>query len=292
MNRRSFLQTASVTALTLTPVSQLFAALSADNPYRKNIGIQLYTLRGPLGKDAAGTLKAVAEAGYKQVELYGFPNCQPLIDGAKAAGLAINSTHFDAGSILNPKDDAMSDFQKLLDRGKEVGLTHMVIPMIGGGNINSVDACKKTAEKLNKAATKAKATGIQLAYHNHAHEFKPLDGGKSCYDVFIDEFSKDMQFEIDVFWVKVSGMEPETLIEKLSGRVSQLHLKDLKEGVGQTFGGVPGDAFKEIGNGVINFEAILNAAKKAGVKHCHVEQDSSPDPMASIKTSITNLAKL
>lgn len=288
MNRRSFLYTASAT-LALTPVSQLFAALPATNPYRKNIGIQLYSLRGPLGKDTPGTLRAVAEAGYKQVEMYGFPNSQAMFDGAKAAGLAIHSTHFDGGSIVKDKDDSFSDFQKVLDKAKESGLSHLVIPMLGGGNI---DGYKKNAEKINKAAAKAKAVGIQLAYHNHAHEFKPLDGGKTGYDVYIEEFSKDMMFEIDVFWAKAAGLDPAQLIKKLSGRVSQLHLKDLKAGVGPTFGGVPGDAYKEIGNGVINFEEVLIAAEKAGVKHCHVEQDSSPDIMASIKTSIANLSKL
>lgn len=292
MNRRTFLRATTAT-LALVPASELFAAVPASNTYRKNMGIQLYSVRGPLGKDTPGTLKAIAELGYKQVEMYGFPNCQAMIDGAKAAGLALNSTHFDAGSVINAKDEALTDFQKLLDRAKEVGLSHLVIPMIGGAHFASVDATKKTAEKLNKAAEKAMAAGIQLAYHNHAHEFKPFDGGKCVYDVFIEEFSKDMKFEIDVFWAAAAGNDPAKLIEKLSGRVSQLHLKDLKKDLQlPVFGGVPGDSFKEIGNGVINFEQVLIAAEKAGVQHCHVEQDQSPDIMASIKTSIANLAKL
>lgn len=293
MNRRSFLLSSAAGSLALAPSANLLAALAKDNTYRANIGIQLYTLRDALAKNPGGTLKKVAEAGYQQVELYGFPNCQPLIDGAKAAGLAINSAHFEWDSVVNPKDDSMSDFMKILDRAKELGIGHLVIPYLQDGNRRTLDDYKKVAANANKAAEKAKAAGIQLAYHNHAFEFQPKEGGKTGYDIFMAEFSKDMLFEIDVFWVKVGGHEPAALIKKLSGRVSQLHLKDLKKDTKiPEFGSLPGDAFKELGNGMIPMEPIIEAAAKAGVKHCHVEQDHSPDPLKSIKESVDYLAKL
>jgi sugar phosphate isomerase/epimerase len=293
MNRRNFVRSAAASSLALTPAGRLLAAIAPDNPHRKNIGIQLYTLREVLAKDPAGTLKAVAAAGYKQVEPYGFPNCQPLLDGAKAAGLAVHSTHFEWDSVVNPKDRGMSDFMRILDKAKEAGLSHLVIPYLAEGNRGSLDAYKKVAENANTAADKAKAAGIQLAYHNHAFEFEPKEGGKRGFDIFIEEFSKDMMFEIDVFWIKVGGLDPAALIEKLAGRVSQLHLKDLKAGNKlPEFGSLPPEAFKELGNGIIPMEPILVAAEKAGVKHCHVEQDYSPDAMASIKQSVAYLGKL
>ena len=90
MNRRNFIRTTAATSLALTQTGRLFA-LEADNAYRENIGIQLYTLRNELAKDAPGTLKQVAAAGYKQVELYGFPEADAMISGAKDAGLAMHS---------------------------------------------------------------------------------------------------------------------------------------------------------------------------------------------------------
>lgn len=293
MKRRTFLRSAAVSSLALTPASQLLAALAPDNKYRKNIGIQLYTLREPIAKDPAGTLKAVAEAGYKQVEMYGFPNCQPLIDGAKAAGLAMNSSHFEWASVTAPKDAAMSDFQKILEKAKEIGLSHLVIPYLTDGERRTLDDYKKIAANANKAAELSKAAGIQLSYHNHAFEFEPKDGGKTGYDIFMAEFSKDMKFEIDVFWIKVANLDPAEFITKLSGRVTQLHLKDLKAGLKlPEFGSLPQDAFKELGNGIIPMEPILAAAEKAGVEHCHVEQDQSPDPIASVRQSMAYLGKL
>lgn len=293
MNRRHFIRTTAAGTLALGQTGTLLA-LEADNAYRKNIGIQLYTLRNQLAKDAPGTLKKVAEAGYKQVELYGFPNADAMISGAKDAGLAIHSSHFEWDSVVNPKDAAMSDFSRIVDQAAKLGLSHLVIPYLQDGNRKTLDDYRKVAEHSNKAAEIADKAGIRLSYHNHNFEFEPKDGGKSGYDVFIAEFSPKMMFEIDVFWVKAAGIDPVELIRKLTGRVSQLHLKDLKEGI-QTpnFGsGLPADAFQELGDGVIPMEPILAAAKAAGVVHCHVEQDQSPDAMASIAQSIGYLSKL
>lgn len=293
MNRRTFIRTTAATSIMFGQSGNLFA-LETDNAYQKNIGIQLYTLRNELGKDPAGTLKQVAAAGYKQVELYGFPNADSLIKGAKDAGLAINSSHFEWDCVVNPKDAAFSDFQKILEKAKEIGLSHLVIPYLKGDTIKNLDAYKKIAENSNKAAALSKQAGIELSYHNHNFEFAPKDGGKTGYDIFIEEFSEDMKFEIDVFWVKAAGIDPAALINKLSGRVSQLHLKDLKEGMTlpNYASNLPADAFQELGDGIIPLKPILAAAKAAGVKHCHVEQDHSPGALASIKQSIDFINKL
>lgn len=291
MNRRHFLYTGL--AATLALQTQRLFALAGGATYRDNIGIQLYTLRNELKADTAGTLKAVAAAGYKQVEPFGFPDADALIKGSQDAGLKINSTHFQWDSAVNPKDDSFSDFLKIVEKAKGLGLSHLVVPYLQDNNRKTLDDYKKVAGNLNKAAEKAKAAGIQLCYHNHNFEFLPLEGGKSGFDVFIEEFSSDMRFELDLFWVKLGGKDPVELIQKLAGRVEQLHLKDLKDGIKlPEFGKVPNDAFQELGDGIIPTEPVLVAAEKAGIKHCHVEQDQSPDALASIKQSIGYLNKL
>jgi len=168
-----------------------------------------------------------------------------------------------------------------------------VIPYLQAEARQTLDDYKKLAANFNKAAGMAKDAGIQLSYHNHAFEFEPQEGGKTGYDVFVEDFDEAMKFEVDVFWVKVGGVEPTDLIKKLTGRVSQLHLKDLKAGLKlPEFGSVPNDAFQALGQGIIPMEPILAAAKGAGVVYCHVEQDQSPDPIASIRESMTYLRGL
>lgn len=293
MKRRNFIRTTAVTALAMGATDRLLA-LEAENSYRKNIGIQLYTLRNQLAKDAAGTLKKVAEAGYKQVEPFGFPDADAMISGAKNAGLEIRSAHFAWDSVVNPTGEGMPDFAKILEKAHKTGLSHLVIPYLEEKNRTTLDDYKKVAANANKAAAMAKDAGIRLSYHNHNFEFQPHEDGKRGYDIFMEEFSADMHFEIDVFWVKAAGQDPSELIRKLSGRVTQLHLKDLKEGIAMPsyVTSLPNEAFQPLGAGIIPMEPILVAAKAAGVEHCHVEQDQSPDPLADIRKSVGYLRTL
>ena len=292
MNRRHFLRSSIASSFALAGAPSLFA-LEADNAYRKNMGLQLYTVREAIKADANAAIKAVVAAGYKQGEMYGFPNCDPIIAAAKEHGLALNSTHFEWESVVNPKDEGMSDFRKTVEKAKATGLSHLVIPFLKDESRKSLDEYKRIAANANKAAAFAKEAGIQLAYHNHSFEFKPFEGGKTGFDVFVAEFGPDMKFELDLFWVKLGGQDPAAMLAKLAGRVTQVHLKDLKAGIEiPSYGSIPADAFQELGDGIISTEAMMTAAKAAGVVHCHVEQDQSPDAIASIKQSMDYLKKL
>ena len=295
MNRRTFIQTTAAAAAIAPAFTSSLFALEPDNAYRKNIGIQLYTLRNQIKDNVAGTIKAVADAGYKQVEPYGFPspNAAAMIKQAKENGLAVNSSHFNWESVTDPNKDGVMPFAEVLSQAKDAGLSHLVVPYLHGHNRKTLDDYKRVAEAMNKGAVEAQKAGIQLAYHNHAFEYQPLDGGKTGYQVFMEEFAPEMKFEVDVFWVVVGGMDIVTQLRLLNGRVTQLHLKDLKKGcTTPNFGGIPKDAFQELGNGMIDMEPIIEAAEVAGVAHCHVEQDQSPDPIASVQQSMKYLKGL
>jgi len=160
MNRRQFLRSAAVSTIVASPLAR---ALEADNAYRKNIGLQLYTVRNELKNDTPGTIKAVAAAGYKQGEMFGFPNCDPVIAAARDAGLALHSSHFEWDSVVNPKDDSYSDFQRILEKANKIGLTHLVIPFLAEKNRQTLDDFKQVAAHANKAAGLARKAGIQLA---------------------------------------------------------------------------------------------------------------------------------
>jgi sugar phosphate isomerase/epimerase len=52
-------------------------------------------------------------------------------------------------------------------------------------------------------------------------------------------------------------------------------------------------AFKEIGNGVLDWPKILRAAEAARVEHYFVEQDQTPgNPVDSLRLSMEYLKKL
>ncbi len=291
MKRRQFL--AATSAATLAISAPRLFALDPDNKYRKEIGIQLYTLRNEINDDVSKTIQAVADAGYKQVEMYNFPNCDPMIEASRASGLAMNSSHFAWESVTDPDKQGVTPFAEVLEKANKIGLTDLVIPYLHDHSRQTLDDYKKLCERCNRGAEQAKKAGIQLSYHNHAFEFEPKEGGKTGYEVMIEEFSPDMHFEVDVFWVVVGGKDPVELIRKLKGRVSQLHLKDLNESQETpAYGGIPKEAFEELGDGVIDMEPIIDVASEAGVRICHVEQDHSPHPLKSIRQSMKHLKKL
>ncbi len=304
MKRREFFGTTAALTVALTQLRSRYvfalddatatkSASSALDRYRSDMGLQLYTLRNQIDADVEGTIKAVADAGYKQVEPYGFPNAQPMIDAARDNGLEINSSHFAWDSVIDPTRKDVPSFDSIVESAHNAGLTHLVIPYLQAEVRGSLDDYRRLCERFNQAAEKAKQADIQLAYHNHAFEFEPKEDGKCGYDVMIEEFSPDMKFEVDVFWIQVGGKEPAELVRSLKGRVSQLHLKDLNKSV-QTpnYGSIPPEAFEELGDGVIDMLPIVNAGMEAGVAHCHVEQDHSPHPIESIRQSMAYLNRI
>ena len=102
-----------------------------------------------------------------------------------------------------------------------------------------------TNELLNFAIRRPEiqSSRIQLAT-TIMHSSSSQGGEKSGFDVFKSEFSKDVHFEVDVFWVKVGGVSQEVGI-RAKGRISQLHLKDLKKGTKlPNFGRLSNDAFE------------------------------------------------
>ncbi len=287
MNRRSFIYQASGLTLCLPTFAR-----KSGLPYLDEVGLQLYTLRNPIKQDLGKTIQEVANIGYKQVEPYGFPSPQAIemIRQSRERGMQVNSSHFDWNSLLAPEKKGVQPFEKILETAREHKLTDLVVPYLHEVDRTDLSAYEKTADSLNKGATLAKQAGIRLAYHNHAFEFKPMNKGKTGYDVFVESFSPEMFFEVDVFWVKVGGVDPVSMIRKLGRRISQLHLKDLKKGtVCPNYGKLAPDAFDEIGDGMIPMKPIMRAAQKAGVKHCHVEQDHSPSPLQSIRKSLNHL---
>ena len=291
-DRRRFVSfaTAAATAATLPRWAM---ALDADNPYRKNIGIQLYTLRDAIGEDADATLQTVAETGYQQVEPYGFPNCEPIISAAKKAGLPIHSSHFNSDPVITRDDAGGDDLKHTIEKAVEVGLKHLVIPYVGTEHRKTLDDYRRMAERCNRAAEMVREAGMQLAYHNHAFEFEPLENGRCGYDVFREDFADAMKFEVDVFWVQAGGVDPVELMSEMKGRISQLHLKDLNRSVKlPAYDGMPKEGFEELGDGVVDIETIVAAAGDAGVDHCHVEQDHSPHPIESIAQSFRYLKNL
>ncbi len=267
-------------------------AMPKSSKYLDSIGLQLYTVRNQLAHDAATTLKSVADAGYKQVELMNIMDSPEIINQAKRLGLKVTSGFMEWRSICQPEAAGVPKIDDIIATAKQAGLQHLVFGYIGKSFRTTVDQMKQIAKSTNEVAKKSADAGLQMCYHNHSFEFEKIDGDTTGFDVFLQEFDDDLvKFELDVFWTKIGGLDPLETMKKMQGRIAQVHLKDLKKGSGVIYdeGQVPADAFQECGDGTINMAQVMKLAEEIGAANCHVEQDQSPDPIKSIGQSIDHL---
>ncbi len=281
ISRRNFV----VQSAALLPAAKVLLGRGALNA--SNLGVQLYTVRSTIGADPLAVLKAIQDIGYSEVEVtYGNLNkIWPALKETKLKPVSIHldtALFFEGGAKL---DSAIADV-------KEKRFEFVVLPYIPPAQRGGIETFKKLAETLNKAGEKTKAAGMTLCYHNHAFEFEPMQGTTGL-DLLMKETHKDLvSLEMDVFWVSVAGHDPVVLLKKYASRVALLHLKDKASGTAVQFNeNVPKETFKEVGNGTIDFPAVLEAAKKAAVKNYFVEQDQTPgDPIESLRESYKYLS--
>lgn len=294
MRRRQFLQSTALATVAAGIARPLFA-LPPDHPYMQQLGLQLYTVRNELAADRDGTLQAIADIGYKQVELMSTVDGADLAKAAKDRGLNVTSAFFNWKTIVAPEEEDAPRIEDVIEAGQEMGLRYLVFGYVGKGYRETADHLRKIADAANAAGEKIQQAGMKLCYHNHAFEFQPLKKDRLGFDVFFERFDPNLvSFEVDVFWVAVGGWDPAEILRRLDGRVSQLHLKDLKPGTGTIFDEavVPDTAFQEIGDGSIDFAKVIAVAEEIGVEQCHVEQDQSPAPLQSIGESHSYLKAL
>lgn len=271
-------------------------AVSPAQPYLPSLGLQLYTVRAELERDIPGTLRAIKSAGYAQVELLRVLDAPKLVPAARALGLGLTSAFIDWNALAAPDAGAADNLAQSLATARELGLRYLVFGYVAKGHRETVAQMRRHAAAANAFGRRCRDAGIQLCYHHHAFEFAPLDDGRTTgWEILLHELDPALvPFEFDVFWAAIAGFDPIRLLHELRGRVAQVHLKDLRAGtpVIHDEGAVPPDAFKELGAGRLDLRGILAACAATGVAQCHVEQDQSPDPLASLAASAACLRAL
>ena len=190
-------------------------------------GLQLYSVRDVTESDLEGTLKKVAEIGYRYVEFAGFfghsaEEVKAMLD---RYGLIVSGTHSGLG-------DLDADFEGTVKYHKTIGNTNYIIP---GADLSTLDKIIDFCAVMNKAQLRLAEEGISLGYHNHSHEFVVMPWGSTIHSEL--EKRGTFDFEIDTFWVFNAGIDPVETLKRLSGRVKVIHLKDgFKGGKGKSLG--------------------------------------------------------
>lgn len=227
-----------------------------------NLGAQLYTLRDYTknAEDFAETMRKTALIGYKYVQVSGVgAGVTPAVikSACDETGIKVILTHTNADRIRDNTEDVIAD--------------HNVYgcDALGIGGIpyeHSEAGFKKFTEAFAPAAAKIKAAGKVLLYHNHRFEFEKYKG-KYGIEIILENTDPDaVKITFDTYWALSGGVDPAAFIEKYGSRIYCTHLKDMT---------VINDAavMTEMLTGNMNFDSIMAASEKAGVKWHFVEQD-------------------
>jgi sugar phosphate isomerase/epimerase len=237
--------------------------------------VQMYTVRDytKTAADLADSLKKIQDIGYSAVQLsaVGAMNGEtPEVDAKTARkmlddhGLACIATHR-SWDQLSKDTDAEIEFHQTL------GCDYVAIggiPKEYGDR--QADGYRAFVQDAAPTIAKLKAAGIRFGHHNHAHEFQRVTPEKNytLWDILIDEGGPDYYLEVDVYWAWHAGIDPAALMQRCSGRVPVIHLKD-KEVVPKD-----GPVIAAIGEGNLPWDTILPACESAGTRWYAVEQDT------------------
>ena len=243
------------------------------------LGVQLYTLRSEMEGRVEQTLERVAAIGYQEVEfvrfLYFDHSPAEIREMLARTGLRAPASHIP----LAFETDAWA---RILDEANEAGHEYVVVASIPASMRTDLDGWRRTAEAMTGAGERARAAGLQFAYHNHDYEFVEMEG-RVPFDVFCEESDPDLvQIELDLYWIIHGGGDPVAFFNRWPGRVPLVHVKD------RTAAGEMAD----VGAGVIDWVELFQYIDHAGMKHFLVEHDQPDGPFRSIEASYRYLSGL
>jgi len=265
----------------------LFSCGTQSQESKKEISLQLYSLRADIAKDYDAVIKKTGEMGYTSVEAAGY-NAGKFYGKTPAefkqdvenAGMTVLSSHTTkrlSADELKAKDFSVSLkwWDECIQAHKEAGAKYIVAPSMQ--TPKTLEDLQTYCDYYNEIGKRCKAAGLSFGYHNHAFEFTKIED-KMMYDYMIENTNPQyVFFQMDVYWAVMGQQSPVDYFNKYPGRFEVLHIKDNKE-LGQS--------------GMVGFDAIFSNTDIAGTKYLIVEVEKyNFTPEESVKKSLDYLLK-
>ena len=262
----------------------LGSRVQAEPLFAQVPGMVSYTYREEFKRDVPGTLDKIRALGITDMEfsnLFGqtAAELRQLLD---KRGMVCSSFGVSYDDLLNKTDEVAKNAAVL-------GAKFVRVAWLPDRQPFTLALAEKTAAEFNRVGKRLHEQGLTFCYHNHGYEFVPHGDG-TLFDVLMAETNpQDVSFELDILWAHLPGANPAQLLEKYGSRFKLMHLKDLRRGVTGDFSGktaVENDV--ALGTGQLDLPAILKAAKRAGVQHYYIE-DESPNTVTQVPQTLAYL---
>ncbi|MFA6126712.1 MAG: sugar phosphate isomerase/epimerase [Bacteroidales bacterium] len=283
-NRRDFLKSTSLLLAGGLIAPKLFASDSTMES-KKNMGFQLYSLRDLIGNSGIqAALEAVSKIGYKKLETAGYNNGKiygltPADFKKRADDLGLECTSAHLGQSWSKEKEAvvMAWWDQAIEAHHLLGAKYMVQASMPVNEKSKIDDLKTYCDYFSMVGKKTAAAGIAFGYHNHTVEFKKI-GDQVIYDFMLENCSKEVLFELDVYWCQEGGANPVEYLKNHARQIKLTHIKDAKE-IGAS--------------GTMDFKGIFKQMNKNRIKDwfVEIEQYTNNDPVESAQLSFDFLNK-
>jgi sugar phosphate isomerase/epimerase len=268
ISRREFVKSAATYAAAAGFLSAGAVELRA-NPLGMPIGCQTWPVREMIAKDFPGTIKQLGEAGFESIELcspvgyadYGFGGLakykgSELRKILGEAAVSCISSHFGIEELRKNQESAIA-------WAKDVGLTQMLVPSLGGPEKPTMDDVKRAADEYNKMGEQSAKAGIQQGLHNEGFELSMVDG-KRTYDLLLELLDPQLvklQFQVSTI---SRGYDAAEYFTKYPGRFISMHVQGWSTETKKVMA---------VGQDSLDWKKIFAAAKTGGIKNYFVEMN-------------------
>lgn len=227
------------------------------------LSIQLYTLRDLLSADQPGTLRSLADMGFRFVELAGqWRQGSAFSDLLGQLNLTVSGSHVGIEELESETDAVLAAHEALDCRS-------LTMPWVHPDTWRNENEAFR--ERMETMADKLAVRGFSLSYHNHDFEI-PED--RLLH--FFRNSSRSLKAQFDVAWVQYGGGDPVSYIREFGSRVDSVHLKDTS--------GVAGNLDCVAGTGLVDWDAVLGICSDVGVPFGVIEMDNPPgDALESVR---------
>jgi sugar phosphate isomerase/epimerase len=280
MKKRSIISIVMLMAVT----ALIFSTFYSCKPAKKNIGLQLYSIRDSINKNVPAAIAKVAAMGYKFVEPAGYSKGKFYgMEPAAFKGLLhANKLTMLSSHTGRPVPDSanlaatMAWWDTCIAAHAAAGAKFIIQPSMGRSAYDTLPGLKAYCDYFNAIGEKCNAQGIRFGYHNHDKEFSTKLEGQTIYDFMLTNTDPaKVMFEIDLYWAVVGGANPVDYFNKYPGRFELWHIKD-KEEIGRS--------------GMMDFEGIWKGSANSGMQYGIVEVERyNFDEFTSCRMSIDTL---
>ena len=243
------------------------------------IALQLYSVRENCAHDLKGTLEAVAKMGYDGVEFAGYygRTAEELRKMLDDLGLQVAGTHIHIDTLMGEKLKETIEFNRIL------GNKYLIVPSLPEKMRKTKADWLKAAEIMNEIADKLKPEEMRVGYHNHAIEFKPINGEIPWY-IFFDAAKPEVIMQLDTGNAMMGGISADevlNIIKRYPKRATTVHLKEYSSKNEKAI----------LGEGEMKWKEFINLCETVGGTEWYIiEQESYPyPPLECAKRCLENL---